>query len=314
MCSYNGEAYLREQLDSIAAQTRLPDELVVCDDVSTDATPKILENFKAAAPFPVRIHINAKRLGPVRNFEQGIGQCTGDQIFLSDQDDVWEPHKIERMEAVLCELESKHSRSTPLLVHSDLEVVDKNLKRVAPSFLNYQGIAHDEEPLCSLLLYNFVTGCACVFNRALVDLALPFPEDAIVHDWWIALCAAAAGKIGFLREPTIKYRQHGANEIGAKRYVRRKRLSREERQERNDLIRKTIKQAGALVERLGERDLGDRKSRSRAFIYSKILRMPRLVRPFRMAFSNIGPPRPGAPAWRKLTRKLRFCLLLVVEL
>jgi len=101
MCTYNGEQYLQEQLDSIIAQTRLPNEVVVCDDGSTDATLQILDEFQETAPFPVRIYRNGTRLGPTKNFEKAIKLCSGNVIALSDQDDVWMPHKLERLEEVL---------------------------------------------------------------------------------------------------------------------------------------------------------------------------------------------------------------------
>ena len=106
MCTYNGARYVREQLDSIAAQTRPPDELVVCDDGSTDATLAILEGFAAAAPFPVRIHVNPTQLGMPKNFEHAIGLATGAAIALADQDNVWYPHKLERLEQELTRSEA----------------------------------------------------------------------------------------------------------------------------------------------------------------------------------------------------------------
>ena len=98
LATYNGERYLGEQLESILRQTRLPDELVIFDDASTDSTPAIVQEFAKAAPFPVRFQINAERLGSTRNFEAAIRACSGDIIFLCDQDDVWYPDKIARME------------------------------------------------------------------------------------------------------------------------------------------------------------------------------------------------------------------------
>ena len=121
LCTYNGALYLREQLDSLAAQTRLPDELVVCDDGSTDRTLAILDSFAAAAPFPVRIR-NRTRLGTPKNFERAIGLTTGAIIALADQDDVWYPHKLKRLEREL-------ARSKRIgLVFSDADVVDDRLR------------------------------------------------------------------------------------------------------------------------------------------------------------------------------------------
>src|SRR5947208_14214106 len=98
MCTYNGERFLKEQLESLAAQTRQPDELVVCDDRSTDSTPHIVEAFARAAPFPVRLEVNDRCLGSTKNFEHAILRCTGALIALSDQDDVWHPEKLALQE------------------------------------------------------------------------------------------------------------------------------------------------------------------------------------------------------------------------
>ena len=96
MCTYNGEKYLHQQLASIAQQTRLPEEMVVCDDCSSDSTPEIIEEFARTVPFPVRFFRNPQNLGSTKNFEKAIGLCTGDMIALCDQDDIWMPEKLAR--------------------------------------------------------------------------------------------------------------------------------------------------------------------------------------------------------------------------
>src|SRR6266550_1879624 len=122
MCTYNGSLYLREQLDSIMRQTRLPDELVICDDCSVDETRQIIEDFASVAPFPVHLHVNEQNLGSTKNFEKAISLCEGDAIALADQDDVWNPFKLDRIETVL------NSSPKVGLVFSDAEVVDEKLK------------------------------------------------------------------------------------------------------------------------------------------------------------------------------------------
>src|SRR5207253_4621935 len=120
MCTYNGASYLQEQFDSIAMQTRLPDELVICDDVSVDTTKEITDKFAAVAPFAVKRHFNENNLGSTKNFEKAIGLCQGDIIALADQDDEWSPIKLEQLEAALA------SSAKTGLVFSDAEVVDQN--------------------------------------------------------------------------------------------------------------------------------------------------------------------------------------------
>src|SRR5688572_4651531 len=118
MCTYNGEAYLLAQLQSIAAQTSPPDELVICDDGSTDATVDIAQAFAAGVPFPVRLYTNERTVGSTKNFEKAIGLCTGDVIALADQDDVWRPEKLARIAAALA------AAPDVGLVFSDADVVD----------------------------------------------------------------------------------------------------------------------------------------------------------------------------------------------
>ena len=123
MCTYNGEQYLREQLDSIAKQTRLPDELVVSDDGSIDKTLKLIEEFASSSPFPVRISVNDKNLGTTRNFEKAIWSCEGEVIALCDQDDIWHVKKLELVEALMA------SAASVGLVISDAELVDAASRR-----------------------------------------------------------------------------------------------------------------------------------------------------------------------------------------
>lgn len=257
LCSFNGARYLRQQLDSIAAQSRRPDEIVVCDDGSDDETISITCDFAKDAPFPVRIEINERRLGTVANFDKAIGLCRGDIVFLSDQDDVWHPRKIEKQIAAMRSMEARHGRDTPLLVHSDLEVAGPTLDRIAPSYMKYQGIRHLDDDFGSLLVQNFVTGCATAVNRALIDLARPIPEVSLMHDWWLALCAAAGGRIGFIAEPLVAYRQHGGNQVGSKNLLRQYSPFRQNYREHwrmtQEALARAMKQAGSLRDRLVER-------------------------------------------------------------
>lgn len=222
MCTFNGARFVRAQLDSIAAQSRPPDEIVVCDDHSDDDTVAVVRDFANGTDIPVKIEINQPRLGTILNFDKAIGLCRGDIVFLSDQDDVWRPQKIEVQTTQLRELEGRYGKDTPILVHSDLEVVGSALERIAPSFMRRQGQRHLEgAALRGLLVHNFVTGCATAINRALIDQARPIPEDCMMHDWWLALGAAAHGHIGFDPAPLVAYRQHGGNQLGSKGWLGR---------------------------------------------------------------------------------------------
>lgn len=218
MCTYNGAKYLQEQLDSIAAQSRLPDELVVCDDGSTDATLQILENFQKKFLFTVRVYHNETRLGPTKNFEKVITLCEGDIIALSDQDDVWMPHKLERLEEML----KKHPEAG--YVFSDALVVDEMLCPLGYtmweniSFTARQRKCFKQGYQIEVLLkYNVVTGATMAFRAELRDWILPISEKW-VHDAWIALVVSATSARGiFIEEPLIKYRQHFGQVIGGEK-------------------------------------------------------------------------------------------------
>jgi glycosyltransferase involved in cell wall biosynthesis len=219
MCTYNGARYLPAQLESIARQTCLPDELIICDDHSTDATPAIVEQFGKTAPFRVRLFHNPVRLGVVANFSKAIILTTGRYIALSDQDDIWLPQRLERSLLTIRAAEDSYGPYTPLLVHTDLSVLGEDEDILSTSFMQFQHLQHvTSDPLRILLTQNFVTGCTVLMNATLKLSATPIPNAVLMHDWWFALVAATIGKIVFLDEQTILYRQHGSNTIGAVRY------------------------------------------------------------------------------------------------
>lgn len=221
MCTYNGAQYLPEQLASIAAQTRIPDELVVCDDRSTDNTVQIIEAFAATAPFPVRLSINEQNLGSTENFGRAIGLCTGDAIALSDQDDVWLPEKLERVEACFA------SAPRAGLVFSDGDVVDQHLESMGHSVWQFVGFSETERNLFAegkafgvLLDHNVVTGAAMAFRSVFKDLVLPIPPGLVhdgwrmIHDGWIALVISAVADLAMIPDPLFKYRQYKGQQIG----------------------------------------------------------------------------------------------------
>ena len=217
MCTCNGELFLLEQLESIAKQTVLPDELIICDDQSTDGTLKIIQDFQREALFDIRIYSNNSKLGSTKNFEKAISLCLKNIIVLSDQDDVWCPNKIERMISVF-----KNYPKTGYLF-SDAIIVDEKLQN--SSFTMWKRISFDfrqrkdyrqGQQLKVLLKHNVVTGTTMAFRAELRKLILPIPEQWI-HDAWIALLLSAANiKSTFIEEPLIKYRQHSNQLIGAK--------------------------------------------------------------------------------------------------
>jgi glycosyltransferase involved in cell wall biosynthesis len=215
MCTYNGSSYLHEQLESIAKQTLPPDELIVCDDHSNPKTKEILHDFAARAPFPVRLFFNKINLGTVKNFEQAIELCTGDVIALSDQDDVWYPHKLSRLASVLLK------KPEVGLVFSDAEVVGENLRPMGYNLWERTFPIRDQVLFSAgkafnvLLRYNVVTGATMAFRSQYKDLVLPIPETIWrIHDGWIALMIAAVAEVEFIPESLILYRQHSTQQVG----------------------------------------------------------------------------------------------------
>ncbi len=222
MGSYNGEAYLREQIDSIQKQDYPHWRLIFRDDFSQDATMEIAESM---AREDERIQIITDDLGnqgAAGNFGvllRYAKEMDAEYVCFADQDDVWKTWKLRRQMALMSEIEARRGRHLPALVHSDLTVVDEQLRIVSRSFMTFQRIRHEESsPLLVLLVQNYVTGCTVMINRALLDFALPIPTSALMHDWWLALCAAACGQLAFLPDATVLYRQHGKNDVSAREF------------------------------------------------------------------------------------------------
>jgi len=216
MCTYNGAANLGEQLAGIAGQTRPPDELIVCDDGSTDESVRIVEDFASQAPFAVRPVANETNLGVTKNFEKAVGLCTGDVIALSDQDDVWMPEKLARIESTF------ENHPAAGLVFSDAECVDADLHplgyRLWPSV--YIGPRQLKRVRAGgtfdlLLTHNIVTGATAAFRSRYREMLLPIHEGW-VHDGWIALLISAVADVIAIDEPLVKYRQHASQQIGAR--------------------------------------------------------------------------------------------------
>lgn len=224
MCTYNGALYLSHQLASIAAQSYQPDELIVCDDGSDDSTLDVVKSFSRKAKFSIQVFINESRLGAVKNFEKCLRLCNNEFIALSDQDDVWLPYKLERQLEVMNELQRQHGSGEPLLVFSDLSVVDYQLNPISNSFYSYLGRSPSGITLNRLLMQNVVAGCSTLVNRSLINLVEPIPSQAQMHDWWLALIASAFGKISYIGQPMLLYRQHGSNCMGANKNSMAKRV------------------------------------------------------------------------------------------
>lgn len=216
---FNGSKYLPQMFQSLLDQTVSGWRLLVRDDCSTDTTPALLESL--SQQYPDRIVIirdDLGKLGACQGFSRLLEQSTADYVMFCDHDDIWLLHKIGRTLAVMVDLEASNGKECPLLVHTDLQVVDDSLRPIASSLWRFQHSDPDGGgcALNRLLIQNCVTGCSVMINRALADLTKPIPVETMMHDWWLALTAAAFGRIGIVSEPTILYRQHGGNDTGAR--------------------------------------------------------------------------------------------------
>jgi glycosyltransferase involved in cell wall biosynthesis len=231
LATYNGARYLDIQLQSIAAQTHRNWSLLIRDDGSSDDTMQVLSRWQAEHPAKIRFveGVDANR-GPAGNFSALLECADAPYVALCDQDDVWQPDRLELGLARIRAIEALRGADHPTLVHSDLEVVDADLNTIATSLWHHQFLRPDRErDLRHVMVQNVVTGCSALMNRSLVRLATPIPSNAVMHDWWIALVAASLGSVDHLDLPLVRYRQHGRNDTGAKpwglRFVYRQALS-----------------------------------------------------------------------------------------
>ena len=194
MAAFNGGKYIEAQLRSILASPRV-DEVVISDDGSTDAT---LARIAAIGDARVRV-VPGPRAGLIRNFENALTHARGDVIFLSDQDDVWLPGKVNVVMQALAQAE---------LVVTDCSVVDSELNVQEQSFFR---VRHSGPGFAKNLLRNTYLGCCMAFRREVLARALPFPEFIPMHDWWIGLVAERTANVAFVDTPLLLYRRHGAN-------------------------------------------------------------------------------------------------------
>ena len=213
LATYNGEKYLREQIDSILNQTHTEFRLLISDDGSTDGTREILKEYKEKDA-RIDVFFQENNLGVVKNFEFLLEKVEAKYYMFSDQDDIWKETKIEKS---LNKIEEGFD-----LVYSDLEVVDENLNVTYSSYWKLKGIYNKIKKYNnfeSLYLNNFITGCTMISKKELINSFMPLPNTSkfVLHDYWISLIISQNGKIAYIEEPLIKYRQHKNNKVGSKK-------------------------------------------------------------------------------------------------
>lgn len=215
LATYNGEKFIREQLDSILYQSYSNFRLLISDDNSQDDTPEILAEYENCDD-RIQVFRQEKNLGYIKNFEFLIGKVESEFYMLSDQDDVWLRHKIERAWNTL---KSENAD----LVFGDLTIVNEKLEEVILSFGDYMKLNRKIKKCLNTYklnyLYNCVTGCTLLTKKTYIDKIIPIPDQTkhIAHDHWIALMTSMDGKLAYIEEKDILYRQHGKNQIGTEK-------------------------------------------------------------------------------------------------
>ncbi|TDD98633.1 glycosyltransferase [Flavobacterium cellulosilyticum] len=231
LCTYNGSKYLKKQIDSILNQQgNILHEIVVCDDKSTDDTLKILTEYKILHPTIFEIHINEKNIGSTKNFEKAISICSGDYIFLSDQDDIWKNNKIQKILAVF----NKNPNAEGVFSNADLIDKDNNpiktltiwdsvffLEKELPKPIDFFNVTSKNG--------NVVTGATLCIKKSIKSFIFPFADDDILHDEKIADILALRKSLYYSIENLISYRIHDKQQVGMKninRSVKKNRLKR----------------------------------------------------------------------------------------
>ncbi|MBH0098507.1 glycosyltransferase family 2 protein [Salinibacterium sp. NSLL150] len=261
LCTHNGAAYIEEQLVSILEQQPAPKQLVVSDDASSDDTIARVRHTAARYPaVQLVVFENTPPLGVTKNFEQAIRACTGDLIALSDQDDAWHTGRLALFAAEFA------AHPAVSLIHSDARLVDGGRAPLGHTLSGALGVSggevasiHSGDAFSVLLRRNLVTGACTVFRRSLVEFAAPFPPSW-VHDEWLGIIAAAVASTDFIEQPTIDYRQHGANQIGATKLTLSGKFGRmmEPRRDRNARLETNMTVLVDRLQRLGTRVSDDK--------------------------------------------------------
>ena len=276
MATYNGERFVSEQIESLLKQTYQDWELFIHDDGSEDNTVNIITQL--AKEYPTKIHVvEGKETGGAKyNFFYLMHQVDAPYIMFCDQDDIWLETKIEKTYLKMRETESGCGIERPILVFTDLEVVDSKLRVLAERMSKSQKLNPRKIRFKDCLIQNVITGCTTMLNRACLEKSLAEVDfkNIIMHDWWCALVAAYYGKIAFVDEPLILYRQHGNNSVGAKplsdpRYVLKRMTKQKDIKSTLELTRK---QSGEFARAYClDKD-------SLAFQYSNLATKPKLSR------------------------------------
>lgn len=201
MATYNGDKFIREQIESIANQSYKKIELIIQDDCSSDETVNIINSQKKE--FPIKLEINSKNLGFVNNFEAGLSRAQGEYVALCDQDDIWRSDKLQKLIENIGHAD---------LIHSDCQLIGDMGQVLSPTWKHH---LTNDLTIKEFFFRNYVTGCTLLFKSELLKRAMPFPKEIEYHDWWLAILALNGNGIKYLHLPLTKYRQHLNQDTGS---------------------------------------------------------------------------------------------------
>lgn len=219
MCTFNGEQYIEEQIESILNNTYSQWKLIICDDGSTDNTVNLIKKYESQYPDKIILRQNKTNMGVIYNFLTPILEYEADYYMFCDQDDVWLTDKIEHTLHLMKRKEKKYGYAVPITVFSDAKVVNEKLEVRNSSFHKVSKLNIKKLDLPHMLMENKLIGCTMMFNAAVVKKIESLPSAARMHDWWIAIISASFGKIAYLNEATLLYRQHEKNVVGNQSFL-----------------------------------------------------------------------------------------------
>lgn len=273
LAAYNGAAFIREQMDSILSQTMKDVKIVFSDDGSLDGTLEILKEYEKRFPDRVKGLYGEAAGSPQGNFFRLLTAVSDDYVMLCDQDDVWLPDKVEATLREMKRMEARFGSQTPVLIHTDLAVTDREGRILHPSMARYQKIAVGDNRFSHYLVENNITGNTVMLNRAFERFFTYIPGECVMHDWWLGLLASSFGQISYIDRPLVRYRQHGGNQLGAKSgFSQLVRLEgRQERVRKN--YQRLFSQARLFFDRYGEELSPRQRETIKAF-----LRLPAMSR------------------------------------
>ena len=258
MCTYNGGKYIEEQLQSIVDNTENDWKIFVFDDQSTDNTLEIIYQFEKIYPDKITVNINNIRKGAIVNFlssiyDIGLKMKDNDFIMLCDQDDIWNPNKIQKTKNGMNELISVYGNNMPLLVCTDVTVVDDRMNTINDSFRRMNHYSIKRLDFSHLIMENKVQGCTTMINKSMALMLSRMPDRVVMHDGWMAFVASAFGKIKYIDEPTMKYRQHGSNVQGSLGYKEDLKSKFANLGEQRQIVMNTTGQIAEFIEIYGQK-------------------------------------------------------------